>query len=51
MQNISIEAVEAKAAEFQAFASTPGLPADVAADYAARAANLRDFARELRRWR
>lgn len=51
MQHVDIEAVESKAAEFEAFATTPGLATETTADYRSRAQNLRDFAKELRRWR
>ncbi len=48
MQHINIEAVEMKASEFATFAARPELDAATAADYAARAQNLREFARSLR---
>lgn len=51
MQHVNIEAVIAKASEFEAFAATPGLDAETAADYRARADNLFRFAKDLARWR
>lgn len=51
MTHVDIEAVLAKAEEFEAFARTVGLDAETAADYQARAANLLEFAHDLARWR
>lgn len=51
MQHINIEAVETQAREWLAFSLTPGLDLDTADDYAIRAVDLFQFARDLRRWR